>query len=403
LNSYNTIFGTFWFNILCVSCNLIEIITTVVLLGFFHSIITIDYIWWPAIEMARLFLLSLLRFDVMLKGVENYSDNRNGFKYTKRMILILNLIGFFFILIAGPVYLALLSTASNSLGSKALIYTLFMSIYPSFMLVRFLLSLPMFCTLITGTNPLYELNQGYQRIDDAVSNQHERLTRRRRQADGYDEEELTHDERVQRQIRREWRLMEMERRQMELAIDNSRRDAFRQDRKSQDQEYERALKEAEAAEAADIAGALLEEEECSNVVATNMANNELIPSSEQSASPPRAGAETEDDISLADLPPEAEDNSECVVVRVRLPNGERLERRFHFTSTVGDVTLWTQHQCLLHQQSYLIGNSQLISTMPRTVYDDMGQNMKMLNFWRPNSKRKIVSPWLYVEESTHSI
>ena len=180
LNTYNTIFGTFWYNILCVSCNLVEIIATVVLMGYFHSIITIDYIWWPAIEMVRLFLLSMLRFDVMLKGVENYSDNRNGFKYTKRMILILNLIGFFYILIAGPVYLALLSTASNSTGTMALIYTLFMSIYPSFMMVRFLLSLPIFCTLITGTNPIYAINQGYQRIDDAVAHQHERLTRRRR-------------------------------------------------------------------------------------------------------------------------------------------------------------------------------------------------------------------------------
>lgn len=195
----------------------------------------------------------------------------------------------------------------------------------------------------------------------------------------------------------------MERRQMELAIDNSRRDAFRQDRKTQDQEYERALKEAEAAEAANR-GIL--EEECSNVMASNM-NNELIPSSEQSASPPVHDLENEEeDVELEDLPPEAEDNNECVVMRVRLPNGERLQRRFHYTSNMADVTLWTQHECRRHGQSYLIGHSQLISTMPRTVYGDMRANMKDLRFWRPNkggksgfsSRRKVVSPWLYVEE-----
>jgi len=400
LNNYNTIFGTFWFNILCVSCNLAEIICTVVLLGYYHNDLTIDYMWWPGIEMVRLFLLSMLRFDVMLKGVENYSDNRNGFKYTKRMILIINLIGFFFILIGGPVYLALLSTASNSTGSMTAIYTLFMSVYPSFMMVRALLSLPIFCTLITGTNPIYAINQGYQRIDDAVAHQHAGLTRQRRsQADGYDDDEaVTHDERVQRQIRREWRLMEMERRQMELAIDNSRRDAFRQDRKTQDQEYERALKEAEA-EAAEAANrGILEEEESSNVMAGNM-NNEAVPSSEQSASPPRHDADhEEEDIVLRDLPLEPEESSDCVTMRVRLPNGERLQRRFHYRSNIADVTLWTQHECKRYGQTYLIGNSQLISTMPRTVYDDMTASMETLRFWRPNAKRKIVSPWLYVEE-----
>ena len=168
------------YNILCVSCNLIEIITSVVLLGYFHSVITIDYIWWPFIEIIRLFILTLLRFDVMLKGVENYEENRNGFKYTKRCIIIINLIGFFIILIGAPIYLSLLSTPTNSLYDKSLAYTIFMSIYPLFILIRILLTLPMYCTLFIGTNPCYEINQGYQRIDDAVNTRYRRLQRRQR-------------------------------------------------------------------------------------------------------------------------------------------------------------------------------------------------------------------------------
>ena len=178
LNNYNTIFGSFWFNILCVACNLGEIITSVVLLGFFHNVLSVDYMWWPSIEMLRLFVLTILRFDVMLKGVDNYSDNRNGFKYTKRMIVLCNLIGFFFIVVGGPIYLALLSTPANSLYARATVYTLFMSIYPSFMLLRALLTIPMFCTLITGSNPMWQLNQGYQRIDDAVNTRQRRTDRR---------------------------------------------------------------------------------------------------------------------------------------------------------------------------------------------------------------------------------
>lgn len=183
LNNYSTIFGPFWFNILCVSMNLIEIITSVVLLGYFHSVISIDYIWWPFIEIIRLFILTIFRFDVMLKGVENYNDNRNGFKYTKRSIIICNLIGFFIILIGAPIYLSLLSTPTNSLYDKQTAYTLFMSIYPIFILIRILLTLPMYFTLIIGTNPIYNsLNHQYQVIDDAVATQHRRRQNRYRRS-----------------------------------------------------------------------------------------------------------------------------------------------------------------------------------------------------------------------------
>jgi len=426
LNNYHTIFGSFWFNILCVSCNLCEIITTVVLLGFFHNVLSVDYMWWPSIEMLRLFILTILRFDVMLKGVDHYSDNRNGFKYTKRMILLTNLIGFFFIVIGGPIYLALLSTPANSLYDRATVYTLFLSIYPSFMFLRALLSVPMFCTLITGTNPIWPMNQGYQRIDDAVNTRQRRTDRRqstRTQMDGnqyqYQQEsqsvieQQNMEERAQRERRREWRLQEMERRQMELAIDNSRRDAFRSDRRVQDEEYERALKEAEE-EA--LRQRQCEREERAREEQENSlsANGRESPASEQSGDLNGNGngnaiGMASDDAENAvyreaaqfDLEPmaaEVADSAECVGVRVRLPNGERIERRFHFSSSVAEIVLWTHHECVKHNQAHLIGHSQLISTMPHTEYDDMNVDLKTLKFWRPNAKRKLVSPLLYVEE-----
>jgi len=415
LNNYHTIFGSFWFNILCVSCNLSEIITTVVLLGFFHNVLSVDYMWWPSIEMLRLFILTILRFDVMLKGVDNYSDNRNGFKYTKRMILLCNLIGFFFILIAGPIYLALLSTPANSLYARSTVYTLFMSIYPSFMLLRALLSVPMFCTLITGANPIWPMNQGYQRIDDAVNTRQRRTDRRqnssRSQMDGYQQESVVEqnaEERAQRERRREWRLQEMERRQMELAIDNSRRDAFRSDRRVQDEEYERALKEAEEEALRQRQCAEQERVEAANNSHSPNGNGRESPASEQSGDLNAIGMASDDaeneayreaeQFDLEPLQNEVADSAECVGVRVRLPNGERIERRFHFSASVGAIVLWTQHECVKHNQAHLIGHSQLISTMPHTEYNDMMVDLKTLQFWRPNAKRKLVSPLLYVEE-----
>ena len=174
LNNYNTIFGSFWFNILCVWCNIIEIVSSVVLLSYYHDLITIDYIWWPFVEMLRLFILTILRFDVMLKGVENYNENRNGFKYTKRMIMLCNLIGFFIILIGAPIYLALLSTPTNSAYEKATLYTIFLSITCAFIAIRIGLTVPMYCTLCCGINPMYRSNHEYQRIDSSISTQHHR-------------------------------------------------------------------------------------------------------------------------------------------------------------------------------------------------------------------------------------
>eukprot|EP00484_Ammonia_sp_Unknown_P001312 CAMPEP_0197021306 /NCGR_PEP_ID=MMETSP1384-20130603/2181_1 /TAXON_ID=29189 /ORGANISM="Ammonia sp." /LENGTH=452 /DNA_ID=CAMNT_0042449099 /DNA_START=85 /DNA_END=1443 /DNA_ORIENTATION=- len=441
LNNYNTIFGTFWFNILCVSLNIAQIITSVVLLGYFHTLITIDYIWWPAIETIRLCILTLLRFDVMLKGVENYSDNRSGFKYTKRMIIICNLIGFFFILIGAPIYLALLSTPTNSLYERANCYTIFMSVYPIFIAVRIFLTIPMYCTLLIGTNPIWEINQGYQRIDDALATRHRQTQRRvRRAQDGYQYDDTnearpeTNEERAQRQMRRQWRIMELERRQMQLAIEESRRDAFRNTRKEQDDEYERALREAK--EARERAERERDAEQAANgnnddnnafsappqIQEENMlfgsnanANSSFLSSGTDGVDADGddmgmgSGGDAMDDsmndmynienkMELDALPPEAEESEECVCVRIRLPNGIRCQRRFHFSASMEEVMLWTYHECMKHRQTHLVNHCQLVSTHPRTVYDEMEKNLKELKFWRPNAKRMLASHLLFVEE-----
>lgn len=93
------------------------------------------------------------------------------------------------------------------------------------------------------------------------------------------------------------------------------------------------------------------------------------------------------------------ESDSCVSVRIRLLNGVRCERLFSKLNTIADVCLWVKHECAKHSLGYLIGKFQLVSTMPRTVYSDMGKTMEELNFWRKNSKRALVSPVLYVEEN----
>merc|ERR1712083_182744 len=233
----------------------------------------------------------------------------------------------------------------------------------------------------------------YQQIDSSISNQHHRrMQQQQQQRNGNDDREETQEDRVQRQIRRQWRLMEMERRQMELAIEQSRRDAFQTTRKQQDEEYQRALREAKENEKVGM-GMGMEDEIVHN---TTLSNEEY--SNEEKLQLNDYEAKEDDIVDLDPLPNECVDDSECVCVRLRLPNGIRSERRFHYSSTIGDICHWTKHLFVEHEQTHLIGNSQLISTMPHTVYDDMDKPIKDLKFWRPNAKRKLVSPLLYVDE-----
>jgi len=278
----------------------------------------------------------------------------------------------------------------------------------AFILIRICLSLPMYCTLCFGMNPIYRSNHNYQRIDSNISTQHHRRMQQQQQQSqsqqyqGSNEYEETQEDRVQRQIRRQWRLMEMERRQMELAIAQSRRDAFQSTRKQQDEEYQRALKEAEEADMS-MAMAMTMNEEKDEIVHNSTLSQEETNSDEIKTNgldnyDHASDTQIEEDIKLETLPIECVDDDECVYVRIRLPNGIRSERRFHFSSTVKDVVLWCKHLFVEHGQTHLMNNFQIISTMPHTVYDDMEKNMKDLKFWYPHSKRKLVSPLLYVDE-----
>ena len=212
-----------------------------------------------------------------------------------------------------------------------------------------------------------------------------------------EEYEETQEDRVQRQIRRQWRLMEMERRQMELAMEQSRRDAFRSTRKQQDEEYQRALREAEDAKEEMLAINEIKDEIVHNTTMSHEDNSDELKVNDHDLNAYDHVVEQQH-IELDPLPIECVDDEECVCVRIRLPNGIRSERRFHFSSTIGDIVLWTKHLFVEHGQTHLIGNSQLISTMPHTVYYDMSKNMKDLKDWRAHAKRKLVSPLLYVDE-----
>ncbi|ETO26981.1 hypothetical protein RFI_10149 [Reticulomyxa filosa] len=70
---YRTTVGTFRFNALSTFCNMFEIITMCVLLGpdlcgsYHRKEASSGYLWWPILESMRLFLLTIIRLNVMLK------------------------------------------------------------------------------------------------------------------------------------------------------------------------------------------------------------------------------------------------------------------------------------------------------------------------------------------------
>ena len=208
---------------------------------------------------------------------------------------------------------------------------------------------------------------------------------------------------------------------MELAIEQSRREAFRNQRKEQDDEYERALREAQQQEQQQQQlpsqpQPNIQEQNLLFPEENNNISSNLVSSANESgllSEDIGDGIGIEDDndndiynidnqIELDPLPSEVSlddvEESECVSIRVRLPNGIRIERRFIKTSNIGSIILWVQHECVKHKQTHLINHSQLISTHPHTVYNDDNKTLQELGFWRPNAKRKIVSPLLYVEE-----
>ncbi len=131
--------------------------------GYFHDDVTFAYIWWPAIECARLFALTLARTDAILKiNVESIRQSPSAFALTRWCLMGCNMLGAIWIIIFAPIYFLFLPRNGNDI-----LYTVFMSVFPMFVLIRLLLSIPMFIAFIWGT-PIYRLHDGngYERIDD---------------------------------------------------------------------------------------------------------------------------------------------------------------------------------------------------------------------------------------------
>ena len=174
---------------------------------------------------------------------------------------------------------------------------------------------------------------------------------------------------------------------MKVALEQSKSETLKENSstiKQQNDEYESALQEAQQKQ---LKQQQRDEEE-----------KELQDDIKEIVSKEEEEDSEEMMIALDPLPEEAEDDEECVVVRVRFKDGMAMKRRFHFSSIFGNVILWIEHELLNRDQFELIGHFQIISTMPRTVYDDKSKSMKELQFWRPNSKRRLMSPLLYIKE-----
>ena len=89
---YNTTFGSLGFNIAAIQINVLQLIVTAVLLGIWHSKATIEYIWWPAFECVRIFVLTMCRADVLLKDISDIRSNSRASSQTRRIIMLCNLI-----------------------------------------------------------------------------------------------------------------------------------------------------------------------------------------------------------------------------------------------------------------------------------------------------------------------
>lgn len=163
---YNTTFGSLGFNILAIQLNVLQLIITAVLLGIWHSYVTIEYIWWPAFECARIFVLTLCRADVLLKDVSEIRNNPRASSQTRRIIMLCNLIGAASIIIGAPVFLLLLSQTNDAM------YWTFVITFVVLTVVRICLTIPMFSALIYGTS-MYRIIDGnnYERIGDPTDRQ----------------------------------------------------------------------------------------------------------------------------------------------------------------------------------------------------------------------------------------
>ncbi|ETO17660.1 hypothetical protein RFI_19661 [Reticulomyxa filosa] len=172
---HNTTFANLWFNVLSSFC-------------YYHEHITAQYLWWPILESIRLFLLTLARVDVILKEPQylasvasndsnssntNEADNRNNEargegEQTRRLIVACNVSGVVNLGIGLPLFLLMLNRDKQNP-----LYTTSLTIFPLFLLLRIILSVPMIVAVIWKT-PFYRSYNGnnYERIIDSTLTTH---------------------------------------------------------------------------------------------------------------------------------------------------------------------------------------------------------------------------------------
>jgi len=384
---FNVTLGNVWFNSVAIFCNILQIVVTVALLGYFHSKITLEYAWWPSFEVLRLFILTIARVDVILKFNPEYMDN----VHSRRIIMLCNLIGAFSIVVGGTIYFVLLPDYSR------IMYLLFITVLPIFIFIRLCLTAPMFATLIWGV-PLYRLHDGnnYERIADST------ISARQGHSDADDLDNEPHRLNntnvpiYQATFQNEDLYDAMDQRQLEYLFQQNRAENARSLREQQDYEFEEALRQ---------------EQQVSNATNGENRSNYQIKVGEI---PTKNHNKIEDDsemeysaenealaskiMSLRELPSEPARTSNTVSVRVRLPNNIQIVRLFDCKATIDDVKLWINHKLIDHDSCHLVDNFQLVSTMPRTVYKDGALTLESARFWIPNSKVECRTPVLYVEE-----
>ncbi|ETO36971.1 hypothetical protein RFI_00092 [Reticulomyxa filosa] len=223
-----------------------------------------------------------------------------------------------------------------------------------------------------------------------------------------------------------WSLYEEE--QTQIAIQASQQDSFRYLRAQQDKEYAEALRQqAELDKKSVIPAKVLKDGWTEHIAARekdidktklrdSAGKNHLNEMTAQyqsglysSASPrdeipqnisdTNASASKSAPLQLDPLPLEPSNSKTAINVRVRLPNGVRCARLFANCNKLNDVKCWINHELVNNDLSGIVNRFRLMSTHPRTIYNEDKKTLEELGFWRANTTRQLETPILYVEES----
>lgn len=392
---YNTTFGSLWFNVIAVNINVLQLVITAAILGFWHSYVTIEHIWWPAFECVRIFILTICRVNCMLKNAQDFRINARATAQLRRIIMFCNLVGAASLSIGAPIYLFLLPNNDD------LMYLSFLISFIVIILARIGLTFPMFVAIIFGTSFYSVIDGNYERIDDMPDNQAQQRDPLLEHSDDHPQISLSTPHRGRSRFAI---LAQFEQQQLQRAIEASRYESIRNQREAQDKEYEKALAEQRLLESVGNPN-LTEIKQNTSMSSLSSPSDELTDESDELSREEILKQEKEEAMReiINDLPRlknEPSKTEDTVSIRVRLPNGKRLSRRFDRTDNIGSIKTWVNHELVQNDNAELINDFELVSTMPRTIYMNDNETMQNLRFWRQNAKRECHSPLLYVEDIT---